>query len=88
MILISVKISVHYYPHIIELDVQLYISWNATAGKSYMVHHILSCGWFWVYNVFQVPIKRNLDLTSLEIYDTMILAHRVLFIYLGMWDLN
>jgi len=64
MILISVQISVHYYPHVIEFDVQncqlsiKHISWNVTAGKSYTLHHILSCcECFWVYNVFQVSPK-------------------------------
>jgi len=64
MILISVQISVHYYTHIIELDVQncqvlikVWNIWNATVGKSYTLHQILSCcGCFWVYNVFQVSL--------------------------------
>jgi len=74
MILINVKISVHYYPHIIELNVQnrqlskKYISWNAYDRQElYASSYSLLLWVFLSVTFFKYLIKRNLDLTSLEI---------------------
>jgi len=75
MILISVQISVYYYPHINELDVQncqlsIKVHFLECYSKARVIHSIifsLIVSVFEYTTFFKYPTKRNLNLTSLEI---------------------
>jgi len=91
MTLINVQISIQYYPPIIKLDVQnCQLSIKVHFLECYGRQELYASSYsflLWMFLSIQrfssIPIKRNLDLTSLGHHDTSSI-HRVVSIYLGM----